>query len=204
MLWSIFEHYCSRKQDIPPPHVPEARRHKKKLLTTEDIWNLLRDFGLCPELCGRSKLKDLLTEMGIILNTEKNATVGKGTSRSKTVPKSRPFERDLGLVRSEVMERLLSSQVNTSASASFLRGVRHHYAMPLARYSTDIKERMTAYPGLTSASATSNSQQNSVHLPVLSFNGFLKARLTHFYAYIVLIRLRHVVSSPTVTVANNC
>ena len=176
------EHYCSRKQDLPPPTLPENRRHRKKLLTTEDIWVLLRDFGLCPELCGRMKMRDLLIELGAIALTDKSKS--KVSAPGKAVPRSRPFEKELGL---SIRRGTVGNSPEAQSGAS--RGVRH-YALPQTRSSPEVKEKeraavFSASPWPSANPTPAPTAANS--LPVLSFNSFLKVCL---FAILVSVALQ--------------
>jgi len=179
VLWTIFTHYCSRKQDIPAPTVPENRRHRRKLLTQEDIWNLLRDFGLCPELCGRSKLKEFMVDLRMIINKKQNKTGSTRSSLGGSIGgrARQPFEKEYKLpVRgnnvtpTDVYDRLLAAQ-KLGASNSFIRGAKNHYAAPLKRSVLGERERekeiLTRHGTTVTAQSTSNTA-------VCSFVGYLK------------------------------
>ena len=62
-LWILYCNYCTNQRDLPTKAVPASVRHHKKLLESERIWVLLRDFGVCPDVCRKTVLYDLLAEV---------------------------------------------------------------------------------------------------------------------------------------------
>jgi len=72
-LWILYCNYCTNQRDLPTKAVPVSVRYHKKLLESERIWVLLRDFGICPDVCRKTVLYDLLAE---VLAEDPNSSSG--------------------------------------------------------------------------------------------------------------------------------
>lgn len=62
-LWVLYCNYCSNQRDLPTKSVPASVRYQKKMLESDRIWVLFRDFGVCPDVCSKTLLYDLVTEV---------------------------------------------------------------------------------------------------------------------------------------------
>jgi hypothetical protein len=62
-LWLLYCNYCSNQRDLPTKNVPISVRYQKKLLESDRIWVLFRDFGVCPDVCRKTLLYDLVEEV---------------------------------------------------------------------------------------------------------------------------------------------
>jgi len=55
-LWTLFAYYASSqvgasKVSVPSTNVSKEKRFRTRLLSADFLWNLFRDFGVCPSYC---------------------------------------------------------------------------------------------------------------------------------------------------------
>lgn len=60
-LWALFCNYVTDRLDIPVTKTDHLH-HKKKLLSVQACWQLLKDFGVVPFMCRRQRLVELIEE----------------------------------------------------------------------------------------------------------------------------------------------
>ena len=60
-LWALFSNYVSNRLEIPK-NKSDHNHHKKKLLSVQSCWQLLKDFGVAPSMCRRQRLVELVEE----------------------------------------------------------------------------------------------------------------------------------------------
>ena len=87
-LWILYCNYCTNQRDLPTKTVPMSVRNHKKLLDFERIWVLLRDFGVCPDLCRKTELHELLAQ--VFAEDPNNS---KNNNRSNTDTQSSPVTK---------------------------------------------------------------------------------------------------------------
>ena len=61
-LWTLFCNYVTNRLDIPMTKTDHIH-HKKKLLSVQACWQLLKDFGVAPLICRRQRLVELVEEV---------------------------------------------------------------------------------------------------------------------------------------------
>lgn len=74
LFWHMFSHYSSKQSGrysvlVPSEGVSPEKRYRKRLLTIESLWDMLRDFGVCPIHCNNLKLSNIAKAL---MDTEGN------------------------------------------------------------------------------------------------------------------------------------
>jgi hypothetical protein len=67
VLWDIFYFYCLKQTGaaaVPPISLslPKDKRHARRMLSVDSLSTIMRDFGVCPGLCGHTQLKELAAQ----------------------------------------------------------------------------------------------------------------------------------------------
>lgn len=62
ILWSIFSHYCPTKALIPPQTMEHSKRNAVKIVPTDGILSLFKDWGVIPALVTSYKVSSLLND----------------------------------------------------------------------------------------------------------------------------------------------
>jgi hypothetical protein len=72
VLWDIFYFYCLKQTGaaaVPPISLslPKDKRHARRMLSVDSLSTIMRDFGVCPGLCGHTQLKELAAQAAALL-----------------------------------------------------------------------------------------------------------------------------------------
>ena len=68
VLWDIFYFYCLKQTGaaaVPPISLSlsKDKRHARRMLSIDSLSTVMRDFGVCPGLCGHAQLKELAVQV---------------------------------------------------------------------------------------------------------------------------------------------
>mmetsp|Transcript_13165 Transcript_13165/g.19836 ORF Transcript_13165/g.19836 Transcript_13165/m.19836 type:complete len:1526 (+) Transcript_13165:147-4724(+) len=69
ILWPIFSFYCPNKALVPPQTMEPAKRNAAKIVTTDGVLSLLKDWGVIPMLLTAYKANNIINDPSICTGT---------------------------------------------------------------------------------------------------------------------------------------